>query len=331
MPEPLFLSTAIEAVLEAGRIQLSYFRSGVRIDKKGAIDIVTEADVAVERMFRALIAERFPAHAVVAEEMGQGGAEGATHEWVFDPIDGTTNFAHGIPFFCASLALEVNGVAEVAAIYEPSRRELYTAERGVGAWLNGEPLRVSSTSALIDAVVCTGFPYSIVEEREAPVALFGRFLGVSRAVRRFGSAALDLAWVAAGRYDNPLIQSRDVPVDAVSAGLPHTRRAWFRVRAPLPDEPDLHLQTVAYLSDFGATRAVREPHAHLADDASRRSVSLDHSVWFHRPVDASGWLLSELTPMASGRGRGLAVGTIRTEDGHLVATVAQEVMLRERS
>lgn len=137
--------------------------------------------------------------------------------------------------------------------------------------------------------------------------------------------------LAAGRYDNPLIQSRDVPVDAVSAGLPHTRRAWFRVRAPLPDEPDLHLQTVAYLSDFGATRAVREPHAHLADDASRRSVSLDHSVWFHRPVDASGWLLSELTPMASGRGRGLAVGTIRTEDGHLVATVAQEVMLRERS
>lgn len=201
MPEPLFLSTAIEAVLEAGRIQLSYFRSGVRIDKKGAIDIVTEADVAVERMFRALIAERFPAHAVVAEEMGQGGAEGATHEWVFDPIDGTTNFAHGIPFFCASLALEVNGVAEVAAIYEPSRRELYTAERGVGAWLNGEPLHVSSTSALIDAVVCTGFPYSIVEEREAPVALFGRFLGVSRAVRRFGSAAIDLAYVAAGRLD----------------------------------------------------------------------------------------------------------------------------------
>jgi len=201
MPDPLLLSTAIEAVLEAGRIQLSYFRSGVRIDKKGAIDIVTEADVAVERMFRALMAERFPGHAVVAEEMGQGGAEGATHEWVFDPIDGTTNFAHGIPFFCASLALEVNGVAEVAAIYEPSRRELYTAERGVGAWLNGEPLTVSSTGALIDAVVCTGFPYSVVEEREAPVALFGRFLGVSRAVRRFGSAALDLAYVAAGRLD----------------------------------------------------------------------------------------------------------------------------------
>lgn len=200
-PDPLLLSTAIEAVLEAGRIQLSYFRSGVSIHKKGTIDIVTEADVAVEKMFRALIAERFPDHAVVAEEMGQGGAANATHEWVFDPIDGTTNYAHGIPFFCASLALEIDGVAQVAAIYEPSRRELYTAERGVGAWLNGERLSVSSTGALIDAVVCTGFPYSVVEEREEPVALFGRFLGVSRAVRRFGSAALDLAYVAGGRLD----------------------------------------------------------------------------------------------------------------------------------
>jgi myo-inositol-1(or 4)-monophosphatase len=200
-PDPLFLSTAIEAVLEAGRIQLSHFRSGVRVDKKGTIDIVTEADVAVERSFRALIAERFPTHAVVAEEMGQGGAEGATHEWVFDPIDGTTNFAHGIPFFCSSLALEIDGVATVAAIYEPLRRELYTAERGVGAWLNGEPLHVTANDALIDAVVCTGFPYTVVEQRDVPVALFGRFLGVSRAVRRFGSAALDLAYVAAGRLD----------------------------------------------------------------------------------------------------------------------------------
>jgi len=200
-PDPLLLSTAVEAVLEAGRIQLAHFRNGVRIDKKGTIDIVTEADVAVERMFRALIAERFPGHAVVAEEMGQGGAAGATYEWVFDPIDGTTNFAHGIPFFCASLALEVDGVATVAAIYEPLRKELYTAERGVGAWLNGEPLRVSTADHLIDAVVCTGFPYSIAEHREEPVALFGRFLGVSRAVRRFGSAALDLCYVAAGRLD----------------------------------------------------------------------------------------------------------------------------------
>ncbi len=133
-----------------------------------------------------------------------------------------------------------------------------------------------------------------------------------------------------GRYDNPLLESRDVPVDAVTGGLPHTRRAWFRVREPLVGEADLHLQTVAYLSDFGATRAVREPHVHLADDARRISVSLDHSIWFHRPVDASGWLLSEMTPIASGHGRGLAIGSVRTADGRLVATIAQEALLRER-
>jgi acyl-CoA thioesterase-2 len=137
--------------------------------------------------------------------------------------------------------------------------------------------------------------------------------------------------LATGRYDNPLLESRDVPVGAVAGGLPHTRRAWFRVRAPLADEADLHLQTVAYLSDFGATRAVREPHAHLANDARRISVSLDHSIWFHRPVDASGWLLSEMTPIASGHGRGLAIGSVRTEDGRLVATIAQEALLRERA
>lgn len=133
-----------------------------------------------------------------------------------------------------------------------------------------------------------------------------------------------------GRYDNPLIESRDVPVGAVAGGPPHARRAWFRPRAPLPEDPALHRQTLAYLSDFGATRAVREPHAHLADDARRISVSLDHSVWFHRPVDASGWLLSELAPVATGHGRGLALGSLRTAAGHLVATVAQEVLLRER-
>jgi acyl-CoA thioesterase II len=137
--------------------------------------------------------------------------------------------------------------------------------------------------------------------------------------------------LAPGRYDNPVVECRDVPVGAVAGGLPHTRRAWFRPRVELGDDPALHQQALAYLSDFGPTRAVREPHTHLSDDARRQSVSLDHSVWFHRPVDASGWLLSELTPVASGRGRGLAVGLIRTIDGHLVATVAQEVLLRERT
>ena len=132
-----------------------------------------------------------------------------------------------------------------------------------------------------------------------------------------------------GRYDNPWFESRDVPVDADDPL--HARRAWYRPRVPVPDDPLLHLQALAYMSDHGPTRAARQPHAGLDDDARRMSVSLDHSVWFHRPVDVNGWLLSELIPVATGRGRGLAVGTIRTEDGTLLATVAQEVLLRERS
>jgi acyl-CoA thioesterase-2 len=135
--------------------------------------------------------------------------------------------------------------------------------------------------------------------------------------------------LAPGRYDNPFIESRDVPVRDDDP-VPHARRAWFHPTAPVPPDPLLHLQVLAYLSDHGPTRAAREPHSHLSDDARRMSVSLDHSVWFHRPVDVNQWLLSELVPVATGRGRGLALGTLRTVDGTLVATLAQEVLLRER-
>jgi acyl-CoA thioesterase-2 len=130
-----------------------------------------------------------------------------------------------------------------------------------------------------------------------------------------------------GRYASRWFDSRDVPVSAGS----HARRAWFRPTAPVPADPLLHLQVLAYLSDHGPTRAARQPHAALDDDRRRMSVSLDHSVWFHRPVDVDQWLLSELVPVATGRGRGLSIGTIRTMDATLVATVAQEVLLRERS
>ena len=199
---PQFLATAIEAVTRAGEIQTASFGTNFRIEKKGTIDLVTEIDVAVERMFRALIAERFADHDVLAEEMGET-STGGRHRWVFDPLDGTTNYAHGIPIFCSTVALEIDGVPTVAAVYDPNRRELFTAERGGGAWINGEPLRVSSADALIDSVLVTGFPYDIREParmREI-MTLFTGFLGHARAVRRLGSAAIDLCWVAAGRMD----------------------------------------------------------------------------------------------------------------------------------
>jgi acyl-CoA thioesterase-2 len=130
-----------------------------------------------------------------------------------------------------------------------------------------------------------------------------------------------------GRYDSPLIESRDVPVSAASGGPP-IRRAWFRPTLPLAPDLSLHQQVLAFLSDSGATRAVREPHAAHPDIERRMSISLDHSVWFLRAAAVDQWLLSELWPMSTGAGRGLAIGTIRTSDGTLLATVAQEALLR---
>ncbi|HEY7289001.1 MAG TPA: inositol monophosphatase family protein [Vicinamibacterales bacterium] len=198
---PLFLTTAVEAVVRAGDLQMARFGQDIQIDKKGTIDLVTEVDIAVERMFRAMIANRFPDHQILAEELG-----GATRVppgpcWIFDPIDGTTNYAHGLPIFCASLALEIDGVAQVAAVYDPNRRELFTAERGGGAFLNGQPIRVSSADLLVDSLLVTGFPYDVHSRVEEIVGLFGAFVGQARAVRRLGSAAIDLCWVACGRMD----------------------------------------------------------------------------------------------------------------------------------
>jgi myo-inositol-1(or 4)-monophosphatase len=120
---------------------------------------------------------------------------------VFDPLDGTTNYAHGVPIFCSSLALEIDGVAEIAAVYDPNRRELFTAERGAGAWLNGAPLKTSAARTLVDALLVTGFPYDVHARVDEIVGLFGAFVAKARAVRRLGSAAVDLCWVAAGRMD----------------------------------------------------------------------------------------------------------------------------------
>jgi myo-inositol-1(or 4)-monophosphatase len=199
-PPPQFLATAVEAVVRAGEIQLARRGGHVRIDKKGTIDLVTDVDLEVERMFRALIAERFPDHDILAEEMGAT-SRGGRYRWVFDPLDGTTNYAHGIPIFCSTVALELDGEAIVGAVYDPNRRELFTAERGAGAWMNGAPMRVSGAATLIDAVLVTGFPYNVRERLDDILGLFTGFLAEARAVRRLGSAAIDLCWVAAGRMD----------------------------------------------------------------------------------------------------------------------------------
>ena len=201
--DPAYLATAVEAVIHAGDVQLARVGEQKRIEKKGIIDLVTETDREIEEEFRALISARFPSHEVLGEEFSRPGDRERVPEfcWLFDPIDGTTNFAHGLPIFCASLALEINGEAVAAAVYDPNRRELFTAERGSGAWLNGAPIRVTPETRLIDSLLCTGFPYDVQQKPDELVGLFGHFLGISRAVRRLGSAAIDLCYVAAGRLD----------------------------------------------------------------------------------------------------------------------------------
>jgi len=212
---PLLLATAVEAALAAGRVQRQHFRSPIDIQKKGAIDLVTEIDLRVEREFRALIAERFPDHGVLGEEGGDlemrsglnsGGASGIEsrshrHRWIIDPIDGTTNYAHGLAIFCVSIALEIDGRTDLGVIYDPMADELFTAERGCGARLNGEPIQVTACREMGDALLCTGFPYSVQEKPGHLIAGFAEFMKISQAVRRLGSAALDLCYVASGRFD----------------------------------------------------------------------------------------------------------------------------------
>ncbi|MCX6553183.1 MAG: inositol monophosphatase family protein [Acidobacteria bacterium] len=216
--DPRYLATAVDIVLRAGAIQMASFQRDFAVSKKGSIDLVTEVDLAVERMCREVLAERFPSHGVLAEEMGQSAGDDPEYCWLFDPIDGTTNYAHGMPVFCSALALEINGRVEVSAVYDPTRRELFTAERGQGAYLNGLRMQVSSVERLVDAVLVTGFPYDVHQNPDDILGLFGAFLTRAQAVRRLGSAALDLCYVAAGRLDG-FWEDRLKPWDIAAATL----------------------------------------------------------------------------------------------------------------
>jgi myo-inositol-1(or 4)-monophosphatase len=266
---PIFLATAVETVIRAGAMQLAG-AGDLHVEKKGKIDLVTDIDRKVEQMFRAMIADRFPDHAVLAEEFELRGdrERESRYCWVFDPVDGTTNYAHGLPIFCSAASLEIDGQPVIAAVYDPSRRELFTAERGVGAWLNGVPMRISHATALIDALLCTGFPYSVQEDPEELVALFGEFLKRARAVRRLGSAAIDLCYVAAGRLDG-FYELKLNPWD-ISAGALLVEEAGGRVTnldggpfssrggSVIASNGGVHDAMVETLQDFKAARRSRK-------------------------------------------------------------------------
>lgn len=199
-PEARFLATAVAACRAAGRIQRAAFGARHAAEHKGEIDLVTRIDRRSEAAVLRVIRRAFPAHGVLAEEGGASAGDGE-HLWVIDPLDGTTNYSRGFPFFCVSVALARAGSVIAGAVYQPLLGELFTAVRGRGAFLNGERLRVSAQPLLDQAFLATGFPYDIRRSRRNNLDNFTRFATRCLAVRRAGAAALDLAYVAAGRFD----------------------------------------------------------------------------------------------------------------------------------
>lgn len=196
------LNFAIQTAREAGRVLVERFGRAIQISNKGEIDLVTEADLAAEKLIIERIRSHYPRHAILAEEAGAVAREGVSGEWrwIIDPLDGTTNYAHGYPCFCTSIALEHAGEIVLGVVYDPLREELFAAERGEGATLNGRRIRVSTIDDLNRAMLCTGFPYD-VRQRADFARHFTNFIMHAQAVRRDGAAALDLAYVACGRFD----------------------------------------------------------------------------------------------------------------------------------
>ena len=190
---------ALSAARRAGEVLRAGFGTEHAITYKGEVDLVTEVDTEAERVIREELLGTFPTHGMLAEEGGElGGEENA--RWIVDPLDGTTNYAHGLSIFCVSIALQRSGEVVLGVVHDPMGEETFVAERGRGATLNGEPIRVSSTDEPIRALIATGFPYDRAELPEA-LELFGRLAASTRGMRRLGSAALDLCYVAAGRLD----------------------------------------------------------------------------------------------------------------------------------
>ncbi len=195
-----FTEIAAQACRFAGQLQLEGLKRARQIEFKGSINLVTDVDKACEKEIVDLLQGKFPDHDILAEE-GSGRRKDSEYKWVIDPLDGTTNYAHGYRLFCISIALERRGEIVVGAVYEPNRDEMFLAEKGSGAALNGERIRVSEVGDLNHAMLATGFAYNVRETKNNNLDHFENFLMKAQAIRRDGVAAIDLCYVADGRYD----------------------------------------------------------------------------------------------------------------------------------
>jgi len=194
------LKFASEIAREAGAVLKYGFSQRLSVRYKGRIDPVTQFDLKSEKLITSSITKQFPNHAILAEE-GTDVEMKSAYRWVIDPLDGTVNFAHGFPIYCVSIAVEYNEQALAGAVYDPERDELFSAGFGMGSRLNGQKISVSSETKLERSLLATGFSYKVSTDRKNNIGLFGRMVKTAQAVRRPGSAAIDLCWLAAGRID----------------------------------------------------------------------------------------------------------------------------------
>ncbi len=237
------LAIAIEAAKEAGKF-LKYSVGRVKnIEKKLGEErnLVSEIDKGSEERIIGIIRRHYPHHAILAEESGASTAS-SDYKWVIDPLDGTTNFLHGVPIFCVTIAVEYKGEIVAGVVYDPNLDELFTAEKGSGAYLNGKRLSVSTTSRLIESLLVTGFPYDIAQNPENAIGHFVNFLVEARGIRRLGSAALDLSYVAAGRFDG-FWEVNLNPWD-MAAGMLFVREAGGRVTDFAGEESSIYKKQV---------------------------------------------------------------------------------------
>jgi myo-inositol-1(or 4)-monophosphatase len=194
-------NTLKKAAREAGQIMKERFNSSFRVDNKdGVNDLVTEVDHASEKLIMDIIRNEFPDHFILSEEVGEIKMDSA-YKWIIDPIDGTVNYANGIPICCVSIGIEHEGKMIMGAVFNPFMDEFFFAEKGAGAYLNEQRIRVSDKDNVTHSCLVTGFPYTYVDMPNGPLEVFGRFIRKGIPVRRLGSAAIDLCWVAAGRFD----------------------------------------------------------------------------------------------------------------------------------
>lgn len=196
------LKTTLLNAIQAGAAQLRHFYQGsFKVsNKEGINNLVTEADHAAEKAIIEVIKHSYPDHFILSEETGELKTD-SDYKWIIDPIDGTVNFAHGIPLCCVSIGLEKAGELVMGAVYAPILDELYFAQKGMGSYLNENRIHVSEKKALINSCLVTGFPYTYLDVPNGPLSIFEKLIRKGIPVRRLGSAAIDLCWVAAGRFD----------------------------------------------------------------------------------------------------------------------------------